>query len=146
MKTIAVFSVVLAASVAFTSCASDETEAPLSSCEEATAHSDFAWIESNILKPGCDFAGCHRFPATSAHGLALDSGRGYSALVNQPSLEQVGKTLVVPGDPATSYLLTALGQGNGISPSDGVMPLGTPRLCAEKVDAIRRWISAGATR
>jgi len=36
------------------------------------------------------------------------------------------------------------GRTVGPRPSDGLMPLGSPPLCSEKIDAIRRWIAAGA--
>ena len=53
----------------------------------------------------------------------------------------------VPGDPSSSYLEVMLGSVKGkIDPSVGIMPQNTggELLCCQKLDAIQRWITAGA--
>ena len=113
-------------------------------CEEAKAHSDLAWIESAVFAPSCALAGCHRSPATSAGHLVLDSGLSRAQMINTASTSATSWMRVVPGDPGRSYLLVAMGAASGPKPSDGLMPLGTRPLCTAKLDAIRRWIEAGA--
>jgi hypothetical protein len=57
-------------------------------------------------------------------------------------------TIVVPGDPANSYLLIKLGRGDQLLRFGDVMPQSSSEnatLCEEKVDAIERWIAAGAS-
>lgn len=113
-------------------------------CMEATQHDDLAWIQSNVFSTSCTFSACHKSPATDANGLVLEAGQSHGELVNQQSVEQSGMMLVVPGQPNQSYLMVALGQIGGTLPQDGVMPLNSPALCGEKLDAIERWILAGA--
>jgi hypothetical protein len=57
-------------------------------------------------------------------------------------------TMVVPGDPANSYLLIKLGRGDQSLRFGDVMPQSSSEnatLCEEKIDAIERWIAAGAS-
>ena len=113
-------------------------------CMEATQHSDLAWIQSNVFSASCLFSDCHKGAATTAQGLNLEPGMAHAELVNMPSAVAPPRMLVVPGDPASSYLLVVLGQITGPLPEDGTMPLNSPLLCKEKRDAIERWIAAGA--
>lgn len=115
---------------------------PATLCEEATLHSDFAWIEAKVLVPSCT-ATCHNAENPYA-SLRLDAGLARGNLVNVRATSQSGWTRVVPGAPNTSYLLVALGQISGPLPELGYMPLNAPRLCVEIRDAIERWIAAGA--
>jgi hypothetical protein len=113
-------------------------------CEEARTHSDLAWIQANVFTPSCARSGCHVGPAVGAGHLGLDTGQAHGQLVNMPSTSATSWMRVVPSDTTKSYLLVAMGAQSGPRPSDGLMPLGSPPLCSEKVDAIRRWIAAGA--
>ena len=118
--------------------------APSASCMEATTHSDLAWIQTKVFTPSCTFSSCHKGAATEARGLNLESGMAHDGLVNKPSVVAPPKMLVVPGDPANSYLMVALGEVAGTLPEGGTMPLNSPLLCGEKRDAIWRWIEQGA--
>ena len=54
---------------------------------------------------------------------------------------------VIPGDPANSYLLIKLGRGDQDRRFGDIMPQSssdTALLCEEKINAIERWIAAGA--
>jgi hypothetical protein len=54
---------------------------------------------------------------------------------------------VIPSDPTTSYLEVMLGSEPGsVDPTVGLMPQsnGGMLLCCQKLDAIQRWITAGA--
>ena len=113
-------------------------------CQEATSHSDFAWIQANVFTPSCAVGGCHHASAAGAGHLSLDTGLAHTELVNTASTSATSWMRVVPSDTAKSYLLVAIGAQSGPRPSDGLMPLGSPPLCAAEVDAIRRWIEAGA--
>lgn len=117
--------------------------AALTACEQATLHSDFAWIETHVLVPSCATAGCHS-GANPEVGLRLDAGAAYANLVDKGSSTQPGWIRVVPGSVATSYLAVALGRADGPPPRDGFMPLGADPLCGEMLDAVERWIRDGA--
>ena len=113
-------------------------------CDEARSHSDLAWIQSNVFSASCTFSGCHLGVAANAGHLSLEPGQARGQLVNTVSTSANTWMRVVPNDAAKSYLLVAVGSQTGPSPVDGVMPLGSSKLCVEKRDAIRRWIEAGA--
>lgn len=113
-------------------------------CLEATAHDDLGWIQSQVFSRSCTFAACHQGAATGARGLNLEPQMAHAELVNRPSGVAPSEMLVVPGNPSASYLLVALGQVPGTLPEGGTMPLQSPVLCAEKRDAIERWIAGGA--
>lgn len=119
-------------------------DAPWTPCDEATLHSDFAWIEAHILVPSCATAGCHTGAASPAVGLRLDAGVAYANLVDKGASTVAGWIRVVPGSIASSYLAVSLGRADGPPPRDGFMPLGADPLCVEKLEAIERWIVQGA--
>jgi hypothetical protein len=122
-------------------------------CLDATMHQDLAWIEANIFVKQCAFSGCHNGAATPQGMQDLRAGMSYAHLVNVTSVLEPTRKLVVPGDPAKSYLLVMIME---IQPQDadppagpirtdvGTMPQGSTLLCVEKRDAIKRWIAAGA--
>ena len=139
---------ICAAALALAACAGSDDEPEVSpACLEATMHDDFTWIEANILQRGCGaFRSCHQGTATEAGKLNLEVGRAYDELVSQPSSLHADRLLVSPGKPDESYLLVALGAVPGPLPMKGRMPLNNPPLCEQKIDALRRWIEAGAKR
>jgi len=116
-------------------------ESMLTDCQAATLHSDLAWIQQKVFTTTC-LAMCHSGSNPDA-GMDLSAGRAWSSLVNQPSTQFSGWTRVVPGDPKASMLMVQLGGESGPE-LEGTMPWGQPALCPEKIDAIRRWITAGA--
>jgi hypothetical protein len=120
----------------------DAPDPPLTLCEEAELHSDLAWIEARVLLPTCA-NGCHNAQNPYAN-LRLDAGLARAQLVNVPSSLRSGWTRVVPGQPNNSYLLVTLGHVSGPLPDLGLMPLNEPRLCTPILEAIERWIAAGA--
>jgi cytochrome c5 len=79
--------------------------------------------------------------------LSLTAADAYGALVGQAADETCGGTLVVPGGPASSYLMKKLTQD---APCDGMrMPrpyeiIGAPPLTAAQLATISGWIAAGA--
>ena len=118
----------------------DGIPANLTPCEQAAYHSDLAWIQKWIFDVQCTTM-CHGSDPPASH-LSLRPGQAYGAMVNVASHHD-GWTRVVPGDPAASMLMVQIGGEPGPE-LEGFMPWGMPKLCVEKVDAIRRWIAAGA--
>ncbi|MDQ3297167.1 MAG: hypothetical protein M3619_11320 [Myxococcota bacterium] len=112
-------------------------------CQQATMHSDLAWIQANVLTPSCATAMCHSGPEPEV-GLNLDAGASYNNLVNKGASTVTGWKRVVPGSLESSYLVVSFGRAAGPPPRDGFMPLGADPLCVEKLEAIERWILAGA--
>jgi hypothetical protein len=124
-------------------------------CIDATMYQDIQNIEDKIFRTSCIFSGCHNGAATDAGRVDLRAGMAHASLVGVPSEVDNGKTLVIAGDPGSSYLLLMMGH---IAPADfdpptqlppsevGLMPQGTDGvlLCREKSEAIERWITAGA--
>jgi hypothetical protein len=131
-------------------------DAPISAaCQEATMHSDLAWIENNVFKTSCIFSGCHNGAMTDAGRVDLRVGMSHSHLVNFASGLDGTRMLVVPNQPNQSYLLMMvkhIAPGMMSPPASeppatvGYMPqnAGGAILCVQKRDAIQRWIEAGA--
>ena len=112
-------------------------------CDQAKTRSDFAFIQQHVLTPSCATAMCHSGPEPEV-GLDLGAGAAYANLVNKGASTVTGWMRVTPGSLATSYLAVSLGRAEGPPPRDGYMPLGADPLCLEKLEAIERWILAGA--
>lgn len=127
----------------------DDGDGVSPSCLEAEEHDDIEWIEANIFKNGCALSSsCHKGDAGDANGLNLEAGNAEASLVDVPAIaeEADGLPLVTPGDPENSYLLVILGhfgEDDPRIPEDGEnrMPLNSPLLCQQKLDAIERWIN-----
>ena len=119
-------------------------------CMDATTHSDLAWIEQNIFTASCTFSGCHD-SASDLGKLDLRAGMSHNNLVGVTSMLDSTRKLVVANDVKSSYLMLMLhdfepGMATppGSTPSVGFMPQGAPTLCCQKLDAVERWIMAGA--
>jgi hypothetical protein len=129
-----------------------EVSTTIPSCTGAAGHSDLAWIETNVFVPGCNFSGCHNGSAGNQSIVDLTPGKSYAHLVDFTSNIDSSRKLVVADDLPSSYMLLMLGDvapasatppASGL-PSAGRMPQGSPQLCCQKLDAIERWITAGA--
>jgi len=124
-------------------------------CMEAVSHSDLAWIEQKIFVPSCAFIGCHS-STSDAGKLDLRAGVSHDHLVGVSSILEPTRKLVVPNDVDASYLMLmvrdvppAMATPPASAPpgSVGFMPQGVPAslgLCCQKLDALERWINAGA--
>lgn len=117
------------------------------SCMEATTHSDLAWLQEKVFTPSCSaFVSCHKGAALEAGGLSLEPGQVIPQTVNVDSTLFPQFKRVVPGNPANSYMVIILGGAPGpLDPEVGTMPYNNPKLCDEKIEAVKRWIAAGAT-
>ena len=116
-------------------------------CTDAVNHQELSWIQANVFTPQCTFGGCHNGENTKQGKIDLRDGKSFATLVNGDSMLVSGAKLVVPADPTTSYLEVMLGSEPGtIDPTVGFMPQtnGGMLLCCQKLDAIQRWITAGA--
>ena len=125
------------------------------SCMMAESQASLAWIEANVFATSCAFSGCHNNAATAAGRINLkDPGASHADLVGIMSTVVPGRELVVAGMPKKSYLLVMMQQFPptemdppvAAPPGDiGYMPQNTPGpLCCQKLDAVERWIMAGA--
>jgi hypothetical protein len=108
----------------------------------------FDTIQRRIFTPQCGSSGCHGSVNPQAD-LVLVGDEAWDALVERPASTAAasfaGKKRVVPGAPSTSFLMDKLlGQ---LGPSEGeAMPLGRGALPRDQIEAIRKWIVAGAPR
>ena len=136
---------------AFTSCQMS-TSAP---CMDAVTHSDLTWIQTNVFGKQCVFSGCHNGGNSDAGRHDLRTGHAFMHLVNVTSSLDSTRKLVVPGSSEQSYLQVMLGKiapamatppAGPIPAAVGLMPQdnGGNLLCCQKLDAIDRWITAGA--
>jgi len=105
-------------------------------------------IQTRIFEKQCAFSGCHG-PTNPQAGLVLSGEGAYDALVDHPATTPAanfaGKNLVVPGAPATSFLMDKL--LGALAPGEGEpMPLDRQPLADKDIQAIRKWILAGAPR
>jgi hypothetical protein len=96
-------------------------------------------IQDNVFTPIC--ITCHA-GAAAPQGLRLEEGMSHAMLVNVPSVEVPALLRVDPGNPDDSYLIQKI---EGTAAVGGRMPLGGPALPQATIDAIRQWITNGAT-
>ena len=97
-------------------------------------------LQAEVFTPRC--AMCHTGGGGSLPGaLNLTAGNSFANLVNVGALQSPGTSRVVPGDPASSYLIRKL-EGANIAGSR--MPLGGPFLDADTLARVKSWIASGA--
>ncbi len=115
---------------------------------EVNDNSAYHDIQDYIFDKSCASSVCHATPANSAN-LNLTYETSYNDLVDRvpqnPSAAAAGMKLVDPGNPENSFLLTKLMGPE--SPDQGArMPFGGGTIHNGKIEAIRKWIEAGAPR
>ena len=103
-------------------------------------------IQDYVFDKSCANSICHAAPA-NARNLNLTYGTSYNDLVGRvpqnPAAAAAGMKLVDPGNPDNSFLLTKLIGPE--SPDQGSrMPFGGGMIHNGKIEAIRKWIEAGA--
>ena len=128
--------------------------ATTSACMQADTHSDLTWIKQNIFMANCFGSSCHS-GATASGKLDLTEDP-YTALMGAggagvASNLSPSHKRVVPGDPSASYLFFIihgldgdLGMFQAPPQTVGYMPMSNAAICCQKIDAIKRWIEAGA--
>ena len=111
-------------------------------------NSTYHEIQDYIFDKSCTASYCHAAP-TNAGNLNLTSGVSYQDLVGRVpqnlATASAGMKRVDPGNPDNSFLLTKL-VGPTTPAQGGRMPLVGGPLHDGKIDAIRKWIAAGAPR
>ena len=107
--------------------------------------STFQAIQTYVFESSCANSACHAVP-TVAGGLDLTDEVAYTNLVNvkpqNPTAAAEGMLRVQPNRPENSFLLTKL---MGPEHDEGQrMPRDGGKLHPDKIEAIRKWIAAGA--
>ncbi len=98
----------------------------------------FAADIQSIFSNRCISSGCHNSGA--AGGMVLLQGQSYANLVNVASTQEPGKTRVIPGDSANSYIVIKL---EGRQTNGSRMPLGGT-LDTNSIQNIKNWVDKGA--
>ena len=99
-------------------------------------------IQAKVFTPSCaSFSSCHASNGPAKCDLTL--GRSYASLVGKNAVVNHARTLVVPGEPESSFLVAKL-RGH-LETGDGeAMPLRNPPLSEDVIAAIEQWIADGA--
>jgi hypothetical protein len=127
-------------------------DAPPTECETIAQASDLTTIKRDIFERHCNGRACHKEGSDQSElHLQLNP---HADLVNVQSDVDPAYQLVVPGQPRKSYMLYMLQQ---VAPADMDPPITYTdppddvefmpvdfTICKEKLDAIQRWIEAGA--
>lgn len=101
-----------------------------------------AAVQAETFTPSCTFSSCHA-ATNPAAALDLTEGHSYAALVDVPSADATGETLVVPGASGASYLIKKCTGGADFV--GDLMPSGTTTgLDAGRLTNLAAWIDAGA--
>jgi hypothetical protein len=90
-------------------------------------------------------AGCHvtgGLADLTGIAVKLVDGQSFDMLVNQPSTQNAGLTLVIPGDSAGSLLFQKV--SSNAPPVGATMPLLGRRLTSAELATLRDWIDQGA--
>lgn len=104
--------------------------------DSARADSLFRIIQDSVFTPIC--TRCHFHP-NSPYGMSLEADRS-RLIIGRPSYGFEGMQIVVPGDPARSYLLWKL---EGRAAINGFrMPFGMEPLPESRMRLIRSWINS----
>jgi len=112
----------------------------------------FSSISANFLQVGCgsNQINCHSSNSAAVEGGPSFAGHPYGVLVNAPAANRFGSarglTLVKPGDPDNSFLLTKLRLTSTNDPQFGSgQPATAPgSTCADSLAVIAQWITLGA--
>ena len=92
-----------------------------------------AYVIEAILAPRCGSAACHSSD-TRVHDYAFDT---IPAALTAMKNSSRGRTLVVPGDPLSSRLVTVLTDTSAPMPPDSPLP-------QADIDLITKWVTDGA--
>jgi hypothetical protein len=123
------------------------SRAALAACPCAVTYAGTFEAIKQVVFAGhtCTQVVCHG-AAPGSGGLDLRPANAYRSLIGVPSTFDAARTRVVPGAPETSLLWQKLAartlklEGVPLSP----MPLGDPPLSPAELEAVARWIAAGA--
>ena len=121
----------------------DENGNPIGSGNNSTElEATLSSIQTNIFDAKC--IKCHA-GAGAPQGLMLDSGNSFDMLVGMPSSEDSSLDLVTPSDADNSYIVVKIVESDPQRLGARMPQDGPPYLSDEEIQAIRDWITAGAT-
>ena len=103
-------------------------------------------LQTSVFGPRCSNSGCHDGSTPGALPGAMNftsASATFSSVVGVASIEAPALQRVKAGDPANSYLVQKI---EGTAAVGQRMPLGSLALDQPTIDAIRLWISAGASQ
>ena len=103
---------------------------------EPTAQS----LAQDVFSKSCAFSSCHSEAASASAGLSLHNEQSLLDMIDRVSTQDPSKILVVPGDPASSYLIDKM-RGNNLSPDTDTMPPNSS-LCEGKIALVEEWIES----
>jgi len=132
--------VALAALLPAAGCAGDGRSLADDALDPGPIPPTLAGLQKNIFGKIC--INCH-FPGGPGPMPLDTAANSYASLVNAPSVEIPGLFRVVPGDPASSYIVAKINGVPGII-GDPMPPPPEARLTAEEIAAIEQWITDGA--
>lgn len=126
-------------------------------CVQATMHSDFTWIQENVFNKSCTGMSCHDADKPAAM-LNLTAGAAHAQIVGVDSVELPAYKRIKAGSCDESFLykkitndtaIIDMGDCSQVVTGGKCRPMPTVSstfqpLCQEKIDAICRWITAGA--
>ena len=114
-------------------------------CEPAPAHTWLGLQERVLERHSCRLPGCHG-SAPGGGGLILTPASAYGALIGVPSTADPTVSRVTPGDASASMLWQKVAAAtvslSGVPGSS--MPIGSPMLDLDELQALAAWINAGA--
>ncbi len=132
---------------------SDADLPPVIPCEDVAdaatpeAPITFGSIRETVLTPSCAFSACHDSQSPAA-GLDFETDPHSELLSKGATFAQTEMPLVMPGDPAKSWLYHLISRCEPTDDAGGVaasMPRNSPNLLDPAVVAkVRAWIEAGA--
>ena len=129
------------------SCSSDQVDCD-GTCIPA-ADSTLTWVQANVFDVhGCAASSCHdgQNPSPLEDLDLRNEQASFETLVGVESSQASPSVLVVASDSESSYLMNKM-LGVGMADGTLLMPFGaTSPLCDAKLDGVRAWIDAGATR
>ncbi len=121
-----------------TACGTAKT--PTEPVEPVDTTATFTRVQSEIFTPTCALSGCHGNTSPQL-GMNLSAGRSYGQIVGVASVES-SRPRIVPGDPASSYLVSKVTGDATILGSR--MPLNGPFLSATTQKPLTDWVRRGA--
>ena len=103
---------------------------------QATAQS----LAEDVFSKSCAFSSCHSEAASASAGLSLHNEEALLEMIDKASIQDPNKKLIVPGDPASSYLIDKMRGSNLVSGTDSMPPNAT--LCESKLELVEAWIES----
>jgi hypothetical protein len=110
-------------------------------CGEPETPPTLTNVQTKVFNLSCNnFSGCHN-GASPAGQLSLEDRVELSKLT-MASVADPMRKIIVPGDPASSFMMDKLRNRN-VPPPGTSMPPGLP-IEEDRIDLVERWIAAGA--